>query len=77
MIDYLYGNELRIPFEARDSIFEFYLLEDGTVDEAAIPKIDASYAVGQRLLIKEGAVLEFADLVERLGTALMQRCAKP
>lgn len=53
MVDYLYGNELRIPFEARDSIFEFYLLEDGTVDESAIPKIDASYAIG----MEEGYVL--------------------
>lgn len=53
MVDYLSGNELRIPFEARDSIFEFYLLEDGTVDETAIPKIDASYAVG----MEEGLVL--------------------
>jgi len=53
MVDYLYGNELRIPFEARDSIFTYYLLPDGTVDENAIPKIDASYAVG----MEEGYVL--------------------
>src|SRR5687768_8187540 len=30
MIDYLTGNELRIPFDARDSIFEMYLLPDGS-----------------------------------------------
>jgi len=53
MVDYLYGNELRIPFEARDSIFDYYLLENGIVDEEAIPKIDASYAIG----MEEGYVL--------------------
>lgn len=53
MVDYLMGNELRIPFEARDSIFEFYLLPDGTVNETAIAKVDASYAIG----MEEGYVL--------------------
>jgi hypothetical protein len=34
---------------------------------------DASYAVGQRLVIRDPVVLEFADLVERLGAALIAR----
>lgn len=33
---------------------------------------DATYAVGQRLVIKESAVLEFAGLIERLGLALLK-----
>ncbi|MBI3136866.1 MAG: FKBP-type peptidyl-prolyl cis-trans isomerase [Bacteroidetes bacterium] len=53
MIDYLTGNELRIPFESRDSIFDLYLLSDGSVNEAAISKADASYAIG----MEEGYVL--------------------
>lgn len=53
MIDYLTGNNLRIPFESRDSIFDLYLLEDGSVNETAISKADASYAVG----MEEGYVL--------------------
>lgn len=53
MVDYLSGNELRIPFNSRDSIFELYLLEDGSVNEEAVPKTDASYAIG----MEEGFVL--------------------
>ena len=30
------------------------------------------YAVGQRLVIKESAVLEFAGLIEQLGSALLK-----
>jgi FKBP-type peptidyl-prolyl cis-trans isomerase len=41
------------PFEARDSIFENYLMPDGTVNEKAIPKVDGSYAIG----MEEGYVL--------------------
>ena len=46
MIDYLVGNPLRVPFEARDSIFENYLMDDGNVNENAVSKADASYTVG-------------------------------
>ncbi|MBK6952276.1 MAG: FKBP-type peptidyl-prolyl cis-trans isomerase [Crocinitomicaceae bacterium] len=46
MVDYLSGNELRIPFDSRDSIFDLYLLDDGSVNEQAVSKIDASYAIG-------------------------------
>jgi FKBP-type peptidyl-prolyl cis-trans isomerase FklB len=53
MVDYLAGNPLRIPFESRDSIFELYLLPDGSVNEEAISRTDASYAVG----MEEGYVL--------------------
>lgn len=60
MIDYLAGNELRIPFESRDSIFELYLLPNGSVDENAISKVDASYAIGM-----EEAYVLIASLVGR------------
>lgn len=46
MIDYLMGDELRIPFESREEIFDKYLLPNGTVDETAVSKVDASYAIG-------------------------------
>ena len=46
MIDYLSGNPLRVPFETKDSIFELYLLPNGEVNETAVSKIDASYAIG-------------------------------
>ncbi len=46
MIDYLSGNPLRIPFESKDSIFDLYLLPGGQVDQEAVSKIDASYAIG-------------------------------
>lgn len=36
----------------------------------------ATYTVGQRLLIKPANVLEFATLIERLGSALLS-CVKP
>ena len=53
MIDYLLGNDLRIPFESREEIFDLYLLPDGSVDENAVSKVDASYAIG----MEEGYVL--------------------
>lgn len=46
MIDYLSGNDLRIPFSSKDSLFDLYLLPGGQVDENAVSKIDASYAIG-------------------------------
>lgn len=46
LIDYLTGDELRIPFFSRDSIFDLYLLENGGVNDTAVSKADASYAVG-------------------------------
>lgn len=46
MIDYLTGDELRIPFFSRDSIFDLYLLPGGGVNDSAVSKADASYAIG-------------------------------
>lgn len=47
----------------------------GIVDSEYVSRSgDSSYAVGQRLVIGTGAVLEFADLVERLGSALLTHC---
>lgn len=46
MVDYLMGNDLRIPFESRDSIFNLYLLPNGEVDAKAVSRVDASYAIG-------------------------------
>ena len=60
MLDYLSGNELRIPFEAKDSIFDLYLLPGGEVDENAVAKIDASYAIGM-----EEAYMLISGLVGR------------
>lgn len=60
MIDYLTGNQLRIPFDSRDSLFDLYLLADGSVDENAVSKIDASYAIGM-----EEAFVLISSLVGR------------
>ncbi|MEX1002793.1 MAG: FKBP-type peptidyl-prolyl cis-trans isomerase [Crocinitomicaceae bacterium] len=46
LVDYLAGNELRISFLDKDSLLELYLLPNGEVDETAVSKDDASYAVG-------------------------------
>lgn len=46
MVDYLVGNELRFTFFEKDSILDIYLLDDGSVNEQAVNKNDASYCVG-------------------------------
>ncbi|MCG8576651.1 MAG: FKBP-type peptidyl-prolyl cis-trans isomerase [Flavobacteriales bacterium] len=46
MVDYLNDNELRIPLTSIDSLLNLYLLENGQVDETAVSKADASYAIG-------------------------------
>lgn len=46
--------------------------QQGIVDADYITRSgDTAYAVGQRLVIKDAHVLEFADHIERLGQALM------
>lgn len=60
MVDYLSGNELRVPYWAKDSIFDNYLLPGGEVNEEAIPKSDASYAIGM-----EEAYMMISGLVGR------------
>lgn len=63
---------LRVYYQQRHLLAH----QQGIVDSDYVSRSgDASYAVGQRLIIKDSAVLEFANLVERLGAALMARCA--
>lgn len=46
---------------------------EGIVDQDYIDRSgDRSYAVGQRLVIKESAVIQLADLVKKLGDSLAQ-----
>jgi len=46
--------------------------QQGIVDADYVSRSgDATYAIGQRLIIKESAVLEFATLIEQLGLALL------
>ena len=45
----------------------------GIVDNDYVTRSgDKTYAVGQRLIITPDAVVEFADLVERLGQAVIE-----
>ncbi len=47
--------------------------QQGIVDSDYIMRSsDTRYSVGQRLIIREDAVLDFANLVEQLGTAIMR-----
>lgn len=63
---------LRVYYQQRHLISH----QQGIVDSDYVSRSgDASYAVGQRLIVKDSAVLEFANLVERLGAALVARCA--
>ena len=66
-------NSLGIYFQQR----HFLAHQQGIVDtDYVIRSTDTTYAVGQRLVIRETAVLEFADLVEKLGFELIAR-SKP
>jgi hypothetical protein len=48
--------------------------QQGIVDADYISKSgDTAYRPGQRLIIKPAAVLEFVDLVDRLGKELLAR----
>lgn len=63
---------LRIYYQRRHLLAH----QQGIVDADYISRCgDADYALGQRLAIRDTEVLEFADLVERLGKALMNRAA--
>ena len=46
MVDYLLGEELKVSFLDKDSLLDLYLLPNGEVNEMAVSKNDASYAVG-------------------------------
>jgi FKBP-type peptidyl-prolyl cis-trans isomerase FklB len=45
MLDYLEGNDLRIPFSQKDSIFDLFLVPGG-VNDQAVSIEDGSYTVG-------------------------------
>lgn len=62
---------LRVCYQQRHLLAH----QQGIVDADYVTRSgDTSYALGQRLIIKDSVVSEFADLVERLGTALLDRC---
>ncbi|MGC4029333.1 MAG: hypothetical protein QM696_10705 [Steroidobacteraceae bacterium] len=71
LLDVAAMKSLRVYYQQR----HLFAHQQGIVDSDYVSRSgDTSYAVGQRLIIKDSAVLEFADLVERLGTALLVRC---
>lgn len=62
--------QLRTYFQQRHLLAH----QQGIVDQDYIDRSgDQAYAVGQRLVIKDHDVKEFADLIEELSHALMQR----
>ncbi|WP_426119391.1 hypothetical protein [Pseudomonas sp. DSP3-2-2] len=64
--------QLRVYYQQRHLLAH----QQGIVDNDYVTRSgDTTYEVRQRLLIKESAALEFADLVEQLGTALLARCS--
>lgn len=61
-------SQLRIFYQQRHLLAH----QQGIVDADYLMKSgDTTYTIGQRLLIKSANVLEFADLIERLGNALL------
>lgn len=62
-------DRLRVFYQQRHLLAH----QQGIVDADYITRSgDATYAIGQRLVIKVSAVLEFAELIERLGSALLK-----
>jgi hypothetical protein len=60
--------KLRVYFQQRHLLAH----RQGIIDDDYIARSgDKTYAAGQRLVITHSAVLEFAGLVERLGSALI------
>lgn len=60
--------QLRIFYQQRHLLAH----QQGIVDADYLAKSgDTTYTVGQRLLVKTANVLEFADLIEQLGNALL------
>ena len=63
-------DQLKIYFQQRHLLAH----QQGIVDQDYIDRSgDKTYAVGQRLLIRDSSVQEFADLIEKLGHELTQR----
>jgi uncharacterized Zn finger protein (UPF0148 family) len=62
--------QLRIFFQQRHLLAH----QQGMVDSDYVQRSgDVTYQVGQRLVIRDTGVLQFADLVERLGAALIAK----
>lgn len=66
-------DQLRVYFQQRHLLAH----QQGIVDQDYIDRSgDKTYAAGQRLLIRDSAVREFADLIEELSQALTKKlCA--
>lgn len=68
LIDKSKLDQLKVYFQQRHLLAH----QQGIVDQEYINRSgDITYSVDQRLVIKQGAVREFADLVEELGEALI------
>ncbi len=71
LIDTVTLQKLTMYFQQRHLLAH----QQGIVDADYISRSgDASYATGQRLIIRPNAVLEFADFIEKLGQQLIARC---
>lgn len=71
LLDTTAMKELRIHYQQRHLLAH----QQGIVDADYVSRSgDSCYAIGQRLLINDSAALKFADLIERLGLALLARC---
>lgn len=69
LIDQPKQEKLRVYFQQRHLLAH----QQGIVDQDYIDRSgDKTYAVGQRLIIRDAAVREFADLVEELSQMLIQ-----
>jgi uncharacterized Zn finger protein (UPF0148 family) len=70
MIDSTSLQKLKMYFQQRHLLSH----QQGIVDQDYITRSgDNSYAIGQRLIVREAAVSDFADIVEKLGNALISR----
>lgn len=73
LLDAAAMTKLRIYFQQRHLLAH----QQGIVDADYITRsTDTNYVVGQRLVIREPTVTEFADLVEKLGLELIVRCKR-
>jgi hypothetical protein len=63
--------KLQVYFQQRHLLAH----QQGIVDQDYIERSgDTTYQVGQRLIIRDAAVSEFADLVEMLGKSVITQC---
>ncbi|WP_198666115.1 hypothetical protein [Tropicimonas sp. IMCC34043] len=70
LIDQAKLDQLKIYFQQRHLLAH----QQGIVDQDYIDRSgDKTYAVGQRLIVRERSAQKFADLVEELGDELRQR----